>query len=241
MLVVRTAEASDGRPLSDLTARARIRDAAVECFAEQGFDTPFRTIALRADVSPGLITHHFGSKAVLRTACDAEVLQRYHRLKTGAIADPSGSLTAWLTAPGDAAVVTVYMLRAIQSGGQPARDFLASLAEHVRGLMADGVAAGLIRPSRDEEARLRQLTLQSMGAMLVQFLTAPDTTPDAFVASLRAREQDSVLPMLELYTEGLLTSSAMLDDYVRLLDGTTDGPADGNGPPGPVAAAPPTA
>ncbi|WP_448630683.1 TetR/AcrR family transcriptional regulator [Cellulomonas soli] len=50
---MRTAEASDGRALSDLTARARIRDAAVGCFAEHGFDTPFRTIAQAAGVSPG--------------------------------------------------------------------------------------------------------------------------------------------------------------------------------------------
>ena len=79
-----------------------------------------------------------------------------------------------------------------------------------------------------------------MGAMLVQFLTAPDTTPDAFVASLRAREQDSVLPMLELYTEGLLTSSAMLDDYVRLLVGTPTG-RDGTVHRAPSPPRPPTA
>ncbi|WP_448630684.1 hypothetical protein [Cellulomonas soli] len=151
------------------------------------------------------------------------MLQRYHRLKTAALADPGATLTSWLTAPGDAAVVTVYMLRAVQAGGQPARDFLDSLTDHARTLMADGVAAGVIRPSRDEEARVRHLTHQAMGAMLVQFLIAPDTTPDVFVASLRAREQDVVLPQLELYTEGLLTSSDMLDDYVRLVAGPTGG------------------
>ncbi|MGN8244470.1 TetR family transcriptional regulator [Cellulomonas soli] len=238
---MRTAGAPDRRPLSDLTARARIRDAAIECFAEQGFDTPFRTIAEAAGVSPGLITHHFGSKAALRTACDAEVLQRYHDLKTDAMANPSASLTSWLAAPGDTGVVTVYMLRTIQAGGQPARDFLASLTEQVRSLMAEGVAAGLIRPSRDEEARLRHLTQQAMGVMLVQFLTAPDTTPDAFVASLHAREQDFVLPQLELYTEGLLTSSDMLDGYLRVLDGPTDGPTDARRTPTPAGVASPTA
>ncbi len=217
MLVVRTATSPDGRSASDLTARARIRDVAIECFAGDGFDAPFRTIAARAGVSPGLITHHFGSKAALRAECDAEVLRQYHALKTEAIADPSAHLLERLTLPGIAAPVTVYMLRAIHAGGQPARDFLESLVDHARVIMADAVASGMTRPSRDEEARLRYLTYQTMGALLVQFLTAPDLTPAEFIASLRAGQREAVLPLLELYTEGLLTSRDMLDDYLQYL------------------------
>ena len=217
MLVVRTATTPDERSVSDLTARARIRDVAIECFAEDGFDASFRTIAARAGVSPGLITHHFGSKAALRAECDAEVLRQYHALKTESLDDPSGYLLATLTAPGTAATVTVYMLRAIHAGGQPARDFLESLVDHARAIMAESVASGLARPSRDEEARLRYLTYQTMGAMLVQFLTAPDLTPGEFVASLRAGQADTILPILELYTEGLLTGREMLDDYLHYL------------------------
>ncbi|WP_024288510.1 TetR/AcrR family transcriptional regulator [Cellulomonas sp. KRMCY2] len=214
---MRIATLPDGRSMSDLTARARLRDAAIESFAEAGFDTPYRAIAARAGVSPGLITHHFGSKAALRAECDAEVLRRYHALKTEAIGDPSGYLMERLAVPGAAATILVYLLRAIHAGGQPARDFLDSLVDHARVIMAESVASGLARPSRDEEARLRYLTYQTMGAMLVQFLTAPDPAPDAFVASLRASRQDAILPILELYTEGLFTGPTMLDDYLRYL------------------------
>ena len=214
---MRTTPGADGPSASDLTARARIRDEAIECFAEEGFGASMRTIAARADVSLGLITHHFGSKAAMRSECDAEVLRRYHALKTEAIADPSASLTETLTSPGVASSILVYMLRAIHAGGQPARSFLESLVEHARVIMAESVASGLTRASRDEEARLRYLTYQSMGAMLVQFLTAPELTPDEFVASLREGQRDTILPMLELYTEGLLTSRKMLDDYLRYL------------------------
>jgi TetR/AcrR family transcriptional regulator, regulator of cefoperazone and chloramphenicol sensitivity len=60
----------------DLTARARIRDAAVEHFAEYGFDrATIRGIARAAGVSPGLVRHHFGSKDDLRKACDAYALE----------------------------------------------------------------------------------------------------------------------------------------------------------------------
>ena len=203
--------------MSDLTARARIRDEAIECFAEEGFGASMRTIAARTNVSLGLITHHFGSKAAMRSECDAEVLRRYHALKTEAIADPSASLIETLTSPNVASTITVYVLRAIHAGGQPARNFLDSLIGHARMLMAESVASGLTRPSRDEEARLRYLTYQSMGAMLVQFLTSPELTPDEFVASLREGQRDTILPILELYTEGLLSSHKMLDDYLRYL------------------------
>ncbi|MGV8978537.1 MAG: TetR family transcriptional regulator [Cellulomonas sp.] len=212
-----TVGASEERSSSDLTARARIRDTAIECFAEEGFGASFRTIAARAGVSPGLITHHFGSKDALRCECDAEVLRQYQSLKTEAIADPSAYLFARLTGPGIASTVVVYMLRAIHAGGDSARRFLDSLVEHARIVMAESVASGLARPSRDEEARLRYLTHQTMGAMLVRFLISPGLTPDEFVASLHDAQQEAVLPILELYTEGLLTSRQMLDDYVRYL------------------------
>jgi TetR/AcrR family transcriptional regulator, regulator of cefoperazone and chloramphenicol sensitivity len=55
----------------DLTARARIRDAAIRLFAEKGIGAAsIRDIAQEAGVSSGLLRHHFGSKEGLRDACD---------------------------------------------------------------------------------------------------------------------------------------------------------------------------
>ncbi len=217
VLVVRIAPVSDARPPTDLTARARIRDAAIACFAEQGFEASFRTIAQRAGVSPGLITHHFGSKEALRAECDAEVLRQYTAVKTDAIDMPSEHLLKYLAAPGVAADLMVYMLRAIHAGGEPARTFLDRLIDNARGIMARSVEVGLVRPSRDEEARLRYLTYLTMGALLVQFVTSPGQTPEEFVAAIQARGQDQILPVLELFTEGFLTDRTALDDYVRYL------------------------
>jgi len=60
----------------DLTARARIRNAALRQFTECGFDrATIRDIARAAGVSPGLVRHHFGSKDELRKACDAYALE----------------------------------------------------------------------------------------------------------------------------------------------------------------------
>lgn len=58
----------------DLTTYARIRNAALEGFATRGpAATSIRDVADAAGVSPGLVQHHFGTKAGLREAVDAYV------------------------------------------------------------------------------------------------------------------------------------------------------------------------
>jgi AcrR family transcriptional regulator len=58
----------------DLTARARIRNAALHGFAEDGVAaTSIRGVAKAAGVSPSLVQHHFPSKADLRAAVNEYV------------------------------------------------------------------------------------------------------------------------------------------------------------------------
>jgi TetR/AcrR family transcriptional regulator, regulator of cefoperazone and chloramphenicol sensitivity len=72
----------------DLTARARIRNAALVYFTEYGFDrATIRDIAHAAGVSPGLVRHHFGSKDELRKACDAYALETLHAYVERAMTD----------------------------------------------------------------------------------------------------------------------------------------------------------
>lgn len=91
---MRSVYGTDDRPRQDLTARARIRDAALEQFAERGFEgATIRGIAEAAGVSPGLVQHHFGSKEGLRQACDDAVLELVRRkiaaTQDGEITNPS--------------------------------------------------------------------------------------------------------------------------------------------------------
>jgi AcrR family transcriptional regulator len=61
---------------SDLTSAARIRNAALELFAEAGIaDTSIRDVARAAGTSPGLVQHHFKTKANLREAVNDYVTQ----------------------------------------------------------------------------------------------------------------------------------------------------------------------
>src|SRR5690242_14117022 len=65
------------RRAEDLTARARIRDAAITLFGERGIEgASIRDIAAGGGVSSGLVRHHFGSKESLRAACDEYARER---------------------------------------------------------------------------------------------------------------------------------------------------------------------
>jgi len=215
-------------PESDLTARARIREAAITCFATEGFGASFATIAKGAGVSPGLITHHFGSKVALRAECDIEVLRRYQATKSDGLANPSGYLLDNVPDPSVTATLLVYILRAVHAGGRGAQEFLEHLVDAAREAMKANVEAGIVRPSRDEEARLRYLTYQGIGALLVELLTMPDATPAEFYSAALASQRNQILPVLELFTEGLLTTRQMLDHYLNYVGDppSADAPVD---------------
>src|SRR6202167_5153514 len=75
---------------ADLTAAARIRDAAIQQFGQHGFGVGLRAIAEAAGVSAALVIHHFGSKEGLRKACDDFVAEEIRSDKSEAMrsADP---------------------------------------------------------------------------------------------------------------------------------------------------------
>jgi AcrR family transcriptional regulator len=129
-----SAERAADPAFEDLTARARIRDAALRLFAERGIDgATIRDIAAAAGVSPGLVRHHFGSKDALRDACDSYALDRLMRIKEQAV------LEGRMAEPGFLAAVhpTVlslyrYFARALLDGSPAAAsmfDEIVDLAE----------------------------------------------------------------------------------------------------------------
>ena len=62
---------------ADQSARARIRAAALELYAEHGEDgVSMRRVAAEVGVTIGLIQHHFGTKEGLRRAVDGLVVER---------------------------------------------------------------------------------------------------------------------------------------------------------------------
>ncbi|HEY3562063.1 MAG TPA: helix-turn-helix domain-containing protein [Kribbella sp.] len=109
------------RPADDLTARARIRDAAIELFGERGIDgTSIRDIAAAAGVSSGLVRHHFGSKESLREACDKYAKERM--LQIGAELTQDHDLTRLdpLALHPVAFPLQLYIVRSMMDGSETA-------------------------------------------------------------------------------------------------------------------------
>lgn len=211
---MRSASSSRRVAAVDLTTRARIRDAAILRFGRDGFGTPLRTIAADADVSAGLVIHHFGSKDHLRAACDAHVLEEIrHAKQDSVVRTGGGKFLEYFSTAEQFAPVFAYVVRSLQQGGPLARSFVDHMVEDAVSYMREAVAAGVMVPSRDEEARARYLVHSSLGAaMLTLALDAPD---DPDLAGLMRRHYDAiVLPALEIFSEGLLTTRRMLDDYL---------------------------
>ncbi len=111
----------------DLTARARIRDAALRLFAEHGVDgTTIRDIAADAGVSGGLVRHHFGSKEDLRAACDAYALDQMMRIKERVLLEEGDDRTgvghAFLSDAHPAMLLLLQYFARSMVDGSPAAD-----------------------------------------------------------------------------------------------------------------------
>jgi AcrR family transcriptional regulator len=218
MLNVRTNGGEKGRggvALDDLTARARIRDAAITCFAATGFDATVRQIAARAGVSAGLITHHFGSKDALRAECDAEVLRRILELKVETIRMSPSAAVGRIAQLDEYGSTFGYTLRSVREGGEVGRAFLKSMIDDAREYTSAAVDAGMVKPSGDPEARLELLVTQSIGGMLLQLTLNGETDFSDGGALIRSLSESTSFALLELYTQGLLTDSSLLDAYVN--------------------------
>lgn len=198
----------------DLTGRARLRDAAIEAFAAQGFDESLRAIAARAQVTAGLVRHHFGSKQALRAECDATVLERYRRLKEESLRGNPGEVLNHLPTSRESGVLLLYILRSAREGAQAGRQFTEQLIDEALVLLDQAVSSGLIVPSRNEPARARYLILQSLGALVLYFALYPPQDPEDFATVVKDYYGHIALPTLELYTEGLFADPGYLNEYL---------------------------
>jgi TetR/AcrR family transcriptional regulator, regulator of cefoperazone and chloramphenicol sensitivity len=200
------------RSVDDLTATARIRDAAIEQFGEHGFGVGLRAIAKSAGVSAGLVIHHFGSKEGLRQACDDFIAESVRTSKTESLqtSDPA----AWFAQMAEIesfASQMAYLVRSMQTGGELAKSLWRTMIDNAEQYIEDGVRAGTVKPSHDPKARARFLAMAGGGGFLL-YLQMHDNPTD-LRAVLHDYAQDMVLPALEVYTQGLMTDSTMYDAF----------------------------
>lgn len=153
----------------DQTAKARIRDAAITLFAEQGVAaTSVRAIAVHAGVSPALIIHHFGSKDALRAACDMHVAAVVRDKKGSAMNAGLGiDVTAALRSMQDGPPLTRYLARTLVDGSPQVAEIVDEMVRDAAAYMADGTASGVLRPTDHPYERAAVLTIWSLGALVL--------------------------------------------------------------------------
>ncbi len=235
MLVVRS---TSSIPESDLTAVARIRNAALLRFARDGFGTGLRTIAADAGVTAGLITHHFGSKDGLRRACDAEVLRLTEEVKRSStyFGGPTDLMTQ-MSQVEEYIPATAYAMRSLMEGGELATTLMDLFVGDTVSYMSDAVKAGTVTPSHNEEARARYLLYAGFGALLL-FLRYEASEPGDIEAAVREFIDRYGPVTAELYSRPLFTDPGLYADYVRATSADpADASADGAASAAPAASA----
>src|SRR5690242_19763713 len=193
----------------DRTARAVIRDEALRLFAGHGPDAvSVRRIAAAADVSPGLVIHHFGSKEGLRQAVDAHVLAMFEamlgELTTGDLYDPgaAGSLAEAVVRhlPADPPVPG-YLRRLLLADGDPGRELFRRLYEGSRTALDVMSEAGLADRGADPAVRAAILMSNDLAVLLLREPLAGVLGTDPLSAAGMARWSRE---MLTIYAAGLM-------------------------------------
>lgn len=192
---------------ADLTGRARIRDAATALFAAEGFHrVTVRVIASAAGVSPGLVTHHFGSKEGLRRACDEHVVsglfdEHFER-------DSPGSLVRSLAEQLGAASAKIdYIARMLVEPGTAGDELFNRLVASTARRLAAGREAGTIRSGCDTHVTALIVTGHELAQLVLRervrsALGADPLSPEG-IGRLTA-------PALELLNHGLYVSDTTL-------------------------------
>lgn len=193
----------------DLTARARIRDAAIVAFARDGFDgTSLRSIAREVGVSPALIVHHFGDKPALRRVCDEYVADVFTDEKNELVDSPTAErISAALNDLERYGPYIDYLGRMLIDGSPAADRLFDSILLGTRKVLDEQRDSGLLEPMSDPEMSALLLALIGLAPVVMrgQITRALGQDQLSTAGMLRA-----TLPTMELLTHGIYATDAFL-------------------------------
>ena len=190
---------------SDLTAKARIRNTALDFFGRHGEDrVSMRSVASAAGCTVGLVQHHFGSKEGLRSAVEEEIVGHFVATLRGGPGDDDSRdardarVHAMLS---ERPEVTGYLRRALldrpgESSALLSRLVALSLAE-VRGLRESGA----VTQTRSENVQVTRMLVRQLGVLfldpLVEAIWDELDQPDQTRPQLRVSLAESAEPGLQ--------------------------------------------
>lgn len=160
---------------TDLTAKARIRNAALELFGDLGEDgTSMRQVASAAGVTIGLVVHHYGTKDGLREAVEGRIVDLFG--DAIAAADATGSARD-VVAARDAAVaamlvshpeVVAYLRRAVLDATGHRGQLLERLATLSLQQVTELRASGMASTRQRDSSQVIGIMVRQLGQLLLQ-------------------------------------------------------------------------
>jgi AcrR family transcriptional regulator len=185
----------------DLTARARIRNAALRLFAERGVEnSTIREIARAAGVSGGLVRHHFGSKDDLRAACDSYALSQMMRIKEQAVLEGQIAGPGFMSTAQPAMLLLLKYFARCMVDGSPSAD---SMFDEMVELCEDWLAEHHLGQMKDPQAYAALLVAMELGVLamreqLSRALGSDIFTPEGHLRWLRAKVDFYSRPLLSV-------------------------------------------
>lgn len=159
----------------DLTAKARIRNAALDLYASQGEDrTSMRAIAAAAGVTVGLLVHHYGTKDRIRDAVEELVVDYFRQAIARAPADgtPAGAAAARNAAVTEMLAanpeVVNYMRRALLDPAGPRGHLLERLTELSSTEVSELRRTGQASVKRAESTQVIGVMIRQLGHLFLQ-------------------------------------------------------------------------
>lgn len=194
---------------SDLTAKARIRNAALELFGRDGVaKTSVRAVAQAAGVSPALVIHHFGSKEGLRRACDEYVIgDLIKKNEDLANADLVGTMRVWLAEPERFRPAIDYLTRLIIDGSEAGDELFDGVVASTEAMIVEGAAAGTMNQASDQRMQAVLVAAYAMVPLLLEHHIGRAIGTKGLDAAALKR---MTVPTLELLTHGLYRDDTYL-------------------------------
>jgi AcrR family transcriptional regulator len=193
----------------DLTARARIREAALELFARDGVaGTSMRSVAAKAGISPSLVVHHFGTKERLRDSVDDAVLTAFRQALAsvelrGSPEEVSGRLNEAIASiiGGDRAV-REYLGRSLFEATASSQRLFDALTDMITVGLVALESAGLVRRGTDPVWRAYAVLFIILGPVMLSRQLEARLDTDAFHPDIvRARSSSNI----DLLRHGIFT------------------------------------
>jgi AcrR family transcriptional regulator len=154
----------------DRSTPAVIRDEALRLFAERGPEAvTVRDVAAAAGVSPGLVIHHFGSKAALRRAVEEHVVGAVEGVLELArsVEGPASLAGQVVAALPDGSPIPGYLRRLVMSGDPAGMRIFAQWFE-LAGRSAGAGEGGPEGTADDERQRAAVRVIGDLGVLLLR-------------------------------------------------------------------------